>query len=112
MNLLANACLYPGFLSFIQHIVSVDSEEDLGDLNSVRMGGEWAMEYAESTRVHINRVALSPAFHGMKFRDVAEVLYREVGEKRPRWAELLVMIMCIDMSDRRTLIMAWTCWNF
>lgn len=79
MNLLANACLYPGFLSFIQHIVAVD-EEDVGDLDSLRMGGEWAMEYAESTRVQVHRVALSPAFYGMKFREAAEVLYKEVGE--------------------------------
>ena len=75
MNLMSKSCVCPGLVTMLYNLVASDDPDASGSSST----NPWQSEYDEGCSYEIYRVALSPQFQGISFREAAHAVYEEAG---------------------------------
>lgn len=73
MNLLAKSCFCPGIISLLGNLVKSAGDQDMETIQHL-----YLQEYLTGMGHEIYRVKLSAFFHGKKFVDIAQTVYKEL----------------------------------
>ena len=71
LSLLGLSTLYPGLTTLISNLLSSSSE----DPDEMRVKVSWEDEYLHGCCRQIYRIAVAEAFDGMRFQDMADIIY-------------------------------------